>query len=84
MFMMYFAAGVAFAVILGIIIYIKISFAKKAEDIAFSKGYGDEVHAFKICFLCGIFGWLYILGLPNLVESRKTYEMLEEIRKQKE
>ena len=40
--------------------------AKQFEEVAFSKGYGKEEHAFLMVFFLGIVGMLYVIALPDL------------------
>ena len=37
------------------------------KNAAILKGYGEDLHAWAICFFLGIFGYLYIIALPDKV-----------------
>ena len=41
--------------------------AYKMSEVAAMKGYGDEVHAWAWCIWLGIFGYIYVLSLPDKV-----------------
>ena len=46
-------------------------------NVAKRKGYGEEAHAFAMCFWLGIAGYLYVVALPDL----KQREQLDKIIK---
>lgn len=55
-------------IILGISIFlINAIGATLMKNAAVMKGYGDDLHAWAICFWLGIFGYLYIIALPDRI-----------------
>lgn len=37
------------------------------RNAAIEKGYGDDIHAWAICFWLSIFGYLYVIALPDKI-----------------
>ena len=56
----------AYVIVLCILLGIQFFVAKQFEEIAFSKGYGQETHALGMVFFLGIVGMLYVIALPDL------------------
>ena len=55
-----------FIVIAGLVILaINLIVARKFEDVAFKKGYDEDVHSYAMCFWLGIIGYLYVIALPD-------------------
>ena len=46
--------------------------AYKMSEVAAMKGYGDEVHAWAWCIWLGIFGYIYVLSLPDKVSQEQN------------
>lgn len=47
------------------------------SEVAAMKGYGDEVHAWAWCFWLGIFGYIYVLSLPDKVTQEQNQRIIE-------
>ncbi len=70
--------------IYGVIIAIfvaKFVLASKMSEVAAMKGYGTEVHALAWCFLFGIFGYIYVLSLPDKVTQEQNQRIIELLEK---
>ena len=48
------------------------------------KGYGDEVHAWAWCIWLGIFGYIYVLSLPDKVTQEQNQRIIELLEKNME
>ena len=73
--------------IYGVIIAIfvaNIVLAYKMSEVAAMKGYGDEVHAWAWCFWLGIFGYIYVLSLPDKVTQEQNQRIIELLEKNME
>ncbi len=71
------------AIILAIVLYLVIGLiiGRKMEDAAALKGYGEDAHAFAMCFFLGIIGCLYVVALPDKIQqeqNQKIIKLLEE------
>ena len=59
------------SILTGLITYLTVQIiirhiiAKKFEQIAFTKGYGNEIHSYAMCLWLGTIGCLYVIALPN-------------------
>ncbi len=42
------------------------------EQSAATKGYEKESHIWAICFWCGLFGYLYVISLPDKIQQRQN------------
>lgn len=58
--------------------------AYKMSEVAAMKGYGDEVHAWAWCFWLGIFGYIYVLSLPDKVTQEQNQRIIELLEKNME
>lgn len=54
------------------------------SEVAAMKGYGDEVHAWAWCFWLGIFGYIYVLSLPDKVTQEQNQRIIELLEKNME
>lgn len=66
----------------GIIIFLLIILvnaigAYLMKNAATQKGYGEDVHAWAICFFLGIFGYLYIIALPDKIVQSQNQKIIE-------
>lgn len=66
------ALVVLYLLIFGILLYVQYIIARKFEQIALDKGYGKDSHAFVICFLLGITGYIYVAAMPVLKKPEAT------------
>ncbi len=67
----------AVAIIVGMIILcINAIGAALMKNAAVMKGYGDDLHAWAICFWLGIFGYLYIIALPDKVLQEQNQQII--------
>ncbi len=57
-------------VIVGAALFVQYIVAKKFEEIAKQKGYGEEKHTCAMCFWLGVVGYLYVIALPDLTGTR--------------
>ena len=64
-------ALLVYFVIIFALVYLNYAIAKKFEQIAFSKGYSKEIHAFGMCFWLGLVGYLYVIALPDINHDTK-------------
>ena len=58
--------------------------AYKMSEVAAMKGYGDEVHAWAWCIWLGIFGYIYVLSLPDKVTQEQNQRIIELLEKNME
>lgn len=68
-----------------IAIVIQAIFATFMKKVAVRKGYGDDIHAWAMCFWLGLFGGIYIIALPDLIlqsQNQRIIELLKESRKE--
>ncbi|MDO4608607.1 MAG: hypothetical protein Q4B40_05400 [Clostridia bacterium] len=72
-----------FVIVLSVIIYVIISAlcASLMRNAAIQKGYGDDIHAWAVCFWLGIFGYLYIIALPDKIAQSQNQQIIETLRK---
>jgi hypothetical protein len=68
---------ILYLVIIGISIIINSIGASLMRKSAILKGYGDESHVFAICFWLGIFGYLYVISLPDLIAQNQNQQIIE-------
>lgn len=69
------------------ILLVQFIFANFMRKVAVRKGYGNDVHAWAMCFWLGIIGGIYVIALPDLIQqnqNQQTIEILKEISKGKE
>lgn len=57
------------------LLLIQIFGAMMMTEAARKKGYGDEEHIFLKCFLLGIYGYLYVLALPDKTLQERSEEI---------
>ena len=69
----------AFWLIVIVFLLIQIFGAMMMTDAAKKKGYGDEEHVFLKCFLLGIYGYLYVLALPDKTLQKQSEEINKKI-----
>nr|DAY30958.1 MAG TPA: hypothetical protein [Caudoviricetes sp.] len=55
--------------------------AYKMSEVAAMKGYGEEIHAFAWCIWLGIFGYIYVLSLPDKVTQEQNQRIIELLEK---
>lgn len=41
------------------------------------KGYGEDSHIWTICFFLGIFGYLYVIALPDKITQSQNQQIIE-------
>jgi hypothetical protein len=46
------------------------------RNAAIEKGYGDDIHAWAVCFWLGIFGYLYIIALPDKIQQSQNQQII--------
>lgn len=47
------------------------------RNAAVLKGYGDDYHIFAYCFWLGLFGYLYVISLPDLVSQSQNQQIID-------
>ena len=68
------------AIILIVFVIIMIIIGQLAEDIVLLKGYySEEVHPYALIVFFGLFGFLYIIALPNRSVIQKEERQRNEI-----
>ena len=70
MFFLFFFMVLIFA----IWIYVQYLIAKLFEQLSFDKGYTEHAHAFILCFLLNIVGYIYVAAMPTLNSPKKEGE----------
>ncbi len=75
--MMY--AIISLAVVAYLIIAMIIG--RKMEDVAALKGYGEDAHAFAMCFWLGIIGCIYVAALPDKIQQGQNQKIIELLEK---
>lgn len=48
---------------------------------AIAKGYGENEHIWVICFILGIFGYLYVIALPDKIAQSQNQKIIELLQK---
>ena len=54
------------------------------KGAAIQKGYGEDIHVWAICFFLGIFGYLYIIALPDKVVQSQNQQIIYWLREKGE
>lgn len=49
---------------------------------AIAKGYGENDHIGLICFFLGIFGYLYVVALPDKIVQSQNQKIIELLQKE--
>ena len=47
------------------------------RNAAVLKGYGGDYHIFAYCFWLGLFGYLYVISLPDLVSQSQNQQIID-------
>ena len=73
-----------FLILVSVLIYIIVAAlgASFMRNAALRKGYGDDIHAWAICFWLGIFGYIYIMALPDKIVQSQNQQIIELIKKE--
>ena len=53
------------------------------RNAAIEKGYGDDIHAWSVCFWLGIFGYLYVIALPDKILQSQNQQIIDLMRGEK-
>ena len=53
------------------------------RNAAIEKGYGDDIHAWAACFWLGIFGYLYVIALPDKILQSQNQQIIDLMRGEK-
>lgn len=71
--------------IVGILIGIGIeaTYASFMKRAAIQKGYGDDAHAWALCFWLGIIGGLYVIALPDLICQNQNQQIIELLKEKR-
>ena len=54
------------------------------KQSAVMKGYGEDSRIWAICFWCGLFGYLYVISLPDKIQQNQNQQIIELLSKRKE
>jgi len=75
-----------FLIIVGVILYILLNAigASLMRNIAIEKGYGDSYHPWAACFWLGIFGYLYVIAMPDKIQQSQNQQILEALKEGRE
>lgn len=76
-----------FLIVIGVMVYILVNAigASLMRNVAIEKGYGDTYHVWAICFWLGIFGYLYVIAMPDKIQQSQNQQILEALKeRQKE
>ena len=65
-----------YLVVLIVVIVINAILGAIMADVAKAKGYNGSEHSFLYVFIFGIFGCLYVIGLPDLVIRMNQRELI--------
>lgn len=65
--------------IIAVLLYVDYVVAKKFEEIAKQKGYGEEKHTLAMCFWLGITGYLYVIALPDMNYEKRLKESISKL-----
>lgn len=74
--MKYFLSVVLFI----LVVIIQVIYACHMKKVATLKGYGDDSHAWAMCFWLGILGGLYVAALPDLIQQSQNQQILDVIK----
>ncbi len=64
-------------VLIAVILVIQSLYASFMSEAASRKGYGDDAHAWAMCFWLGIIGGLYVIALPDLILQEQNQRIIE-------
>lgn len=53
------------------------------RNTAIDKGYGDDNHIWAICFWLGLFGYLYVIALPDKIRQSQNQQIIELLKEKK-
>lgn len=59
------------------ILLIQFIFANFMQKVAARKGYGNDAHAWAMCFWLGIVGGVYVIALPDLIQQNQNQQIIE-------
>ena len=77
-----FGIGIIVVWVIIISLLIDITLAIKMCKVAKLKGYNtSSYHIFGICFWFGLFGYIYVLALPDLALREALYHLHEDLQK---
>lgn len=68
------------ALLIILMIVIQAIYAYHMKKVAILKGYGDDAHAWAICFCLGILGGIYVVALPDLIQQSQNQQILDSIK----
>ena len=68
-----------FWIIVIVFLLVQVFGAIMMAEAASKKGYGDEEHVFLKCFFLGIYGYLYVIALPDKTLQKQSEEINKKI-----
>ncbi len=72
--------GLALFAVLCLLIWIQCLYANHMKKAAILKGYGDDAHAWAMCFWLGIIGGIYVIALPDLVQQGQNQQIISMLK----
>lgn len=73
-----------YALIAVVLLLVNALCAYFMKQSAVMKGYGEDSHIWAICFWCGLFGYLYVISLPDKIQQNQNQQIIELLSKRKE
>ncbi len=64
-----------------VVLIIQAIGASLMSKAAIAKGYGEDDHIGIICFFLGIFGYLYVIALPDKIIQSQAQQIIELLKK---
>ncbi len=71
-------------IIILIVLVIHFVASSLMRSVAIQKGYGDDIHAWAVCFWLGLFGYLYVIALPDKILQSQNQQIIELLKEEKE
>ena len=66
-----------YIIALFVVLFINYIIANHMKFVATLKGYGDDAHAWAMCFWLGIIGCIYVAALPDKIAQSQNQQIIE-------
>ncbi len=76
------AIGIIVMIMIGLVV--QAIFATLMNKAAVRKGYGDDAHAWAMCFWLGIIGGIYVIALPDLIQQNQNQQIIELLKERRD
>ncbi len=75
------AIGIILMILVGLVV--QAIYASLMNKAAARKGYGDDAHAWAMCFWLGIIGGVYVIALPDLIQQNQNQQIIELLKERR-